>query len=275
MVKHQKIHNLILRICRVKSVLRSLYFDATHQSRIFEEPIKRGVDLGSKMTRKSTTTHQTDADRLVHGVLPKGSKVERNLQRLRFRMSTFVMCLERYIIDTAIGSNWGIMRRRLERLGPRKPGSEDDSRLNTPLTDREDDNVDYFEQVGHDHHSTSPIGDEADKDDDGDPTRREGYGQLHSIHSLIEYHHLIIDRILRATLLSPNAGHQVTFKVLMGLFGLILDLGKVVKEMKRGVVGWEDGADRVEEISADWQERDGVFVSFQTTIMSIHDQFMR
>ena len=138
-------------------------------------------------------------------------------------MSQFISTLEQYLVDTAIGWNWDAMRQKLERL-KRAPGSEQRAPGSEPF--------------------------------EGD----EGI-QLHSIDSLVVYHHMVLDRILRAALLAPSAGHQVTFKVLMALFGCILDLGKAVKEVERGLVGWQDGAERIEALVKEWDERETIFVS--------------
>jgi hypothetical protein len=75
------------------------------------------------------------------------------------------------------------------------------------------------------------------------------------------YHNIILNRILRACLLSDKPGHQVTFKILMALLSLILDLAKTVAEVERGTVTAENGAAHVSSIRNDWSDKKAVFVS--------------
>ena len=48
----------------------------------------------------------------------------------------------------------------------------------------------------------------------------------------------------------------------MGLLGLVLDLGKLVKEVDRGVIPWDVGAEKMMSIAAEWDEKEAIFVSF-------------
>ena len=238
LAKYQSIHNLLLRLCRVKTVIRSLYLDAVHPTPLFDEPVKQGIDFGSKRARKGWRQAG-----VMQTLLPSRSRVEYVLHRLRFRMSGFVAALEQYLLDVAIGSHWDAMRHKLDKLRRREPGADDASPA-TPM----------------DHEAYEAFGTPEDNESDSE-AEVEGPVQLHSIDSLVVYHHLVLDRMLRATLLAPSAGHKVTFKVLMGLFGCVLDLGKTVKEIERGVVGWEEGADSVEAMAREWEERETIFVS--------------
>ncbi|ORY34063.1 Spc98 family-domain-containing protein [Naematelia encephala] len=243
MVKYQNVHNFLLRLARVDTVLRTLYIDVTHQSDEFDEPLKIGVDLGSRPASRVSSRQR-------RCIFPPGEKVEAYLQTLRFRMTHFISALNRYVLDTAVGANWTLMRKRLERLKRRVPGKES-SRPSTPAAETEQDEYFQFD-----------VGEEAEDHEDEDQ-ENEGpinVSQLKSIHSLVGYHHVVLDRILASCLLGDHAGHQVTFKVLMGLFGLVLDLGKVIKEIQRGIRGWEDGAERVRDIGKDWMEREAVFL---------------
>ncbi len=243
MIKYQTIHNLLLRLSRVNTVIRTLYWDVTHQSESTPDPVKVGVDSGLK--RPPSGGRQQS--RVMKAVLMSASSVEHRLHRLRFRMSHFVAALSRYVLDTAIGSNWDVMRRRLERLKRRIPGL-DESRPPTPL--REEDNDFVFEPV---------------LEDDEEEAEPISIGQLQSIHSLVLYHHMTLDRILGSCLLSPHTGHQVTLKILTALFGLVLDLGKLVKEVERGFVGLKQGEARIKGIAADWEEKEAVFVCCDVT----------
>ena len=237
MTKYQKVHNFLLRISRVDTVIRTLYWDVLHQSEPNADFVKVGVDRGLKRQPSEPRTA-----RATKAILMSGSKIEHRLHRLRFRMSHFIAVLSRYVLDTAIGANWDVMRRRLERL-KRRSSSREESYASTSLLDQ-DDTFDFTE---------------VENDDD----RRESLheiNQLQSIHSLVIYHHLTLDRILRACLLSPHAGYQVTFKVLMALLGLVLDCGKLVKEVDRGVVSFQEGEDKIVGIASDWEEKEAVFV---------------
>lgn len=132
------------------------------------------------------------------------------------------------------------MRTRLERL---KQGdtAQRDSR---PIAPAHDDRSDLGSSRDH-----------GEEEDDPSDTR-----QLHSIHSLVLYHHLTLDRILRACMLSPEVQYEAIYKILMSLFGSVLDLGKLVKEVERGVVDWQKGEEEVKGIATEWQEQEGIFV---------------
>lgn len=235
---YQSIHNFLLRLSRIDTVVRSLFWGVAHQSQSTSERIKVGVDFG--LNRPSSGSGRQS--RPTKTVLMAGSKIEHELHRLRFRISHFVSALSRYVLDTAIGANWDVMRRRLERLKRRTPG-RDESRPSTPLGGPLD--ALDFEQTPE-----PASGDEF-----------SSIGQLQSIHSLVVYHHFTLDRILKACLLSPHAGYQVTFKILMVLFGLVLDLGKLVKEVERDLVDWEVGEERVKSIAVEWEDKEAIFVS--------------
>lgn len=241
MEKYQSIHNFLLRLSRVDTVTRSLYWDIVHQSESATEPIKVGVDSGLNRLPKG----HRQQPRRMKAVLMSGSTVEHRLHRLRFRMSHFVTALSRYVLDTAIGANWDTMRRRLERLKRRDP-ARGENRPPTPSAEMGED-FDF-----------QPMNEVEDDNEEDDHTN---IGQLQSVHSLVLYHHLTLDRIMRACLLSSHAGHQMTFKVLMALFGLVLDLGKLVKEVERGVMGFEEGEGRVKALAAEWEEKEAIFVS--------------
>lgn len=249
MEKYQSIQNLLLRVGRVKTVVRSLYIDTVHPTPLFDEPVKQGIDSGSRPDSRASSRQ----DRVVQTLFPPGEKASSVLHRLRFRMSGFVAAIERYLLDIAIGANWDVMYRKLDRL--RRNKLSDHSTSPEP-NDPVDDPLDVID-----------VDNESDEEDESG-----GIIQLQSVDSLVVYHHLIMDRILRASLLAPSAGHQVPYKVLMGLFGCVLDLGKVVKEMERGYVGWLEGAGRVQAMAKEWDEREGIFVSFLLFRRAISDR---
>ncbi|WVQ72409.1 hypothetical protein IAR50_001961 [Cryptococcus sp. DSM 104548] len=243
MAKYQSVHNLLLRLSRVDLVLRTMYWDVVHQSETFDEPLKMGVDSG--LNRPPRTARFARRERVVQSLFPKGSQTERHLQSLRFRMSHFVNTFGRYVMDSAISIKWNAMRKRLGKLQQQVPG-RDESRPGSPVDDDEELEV--------------CSGDEEEDDEDDSGNSPSSLRQLQSIHSLVIYHNMSLDRILRACLLGPQAGQQVTYKILTTLFGLILDLGKTLKEVEKGFMGWEDGAEKVEEIMGDWKEKEAVFM---------------
>jgi hypothetical protein len=246
MEKYQSIHNLLLRLGRVETVLRSMFIDTHHSHDIFDEPLKSGVDAKYRP--------RPAQDRQRSGIFPVGSREERRLWHLRYRMSHFITTFSRYILDIAIGGNWEVLRKRLKKLQKRNPGSGS-SRPATPSSaaEQEDDDQDYF------------AFEELDLDDEEaeDGVETQQLHQLHSIHSLVLYHHLIMDRILRSCLLHPSQGHQVAFKILMTLFGICLNFAKTVKEVEKGLTGWMDGGERIEEYWREWVEKETVFVGPQ------------
>ena len=169
-------------------------------------------------------------------------------------MSHFITTFTRYIMDIAIGANWDVLKKRLKKLQKmNRHAPASGSRPTTPATDGEETD-DYFTLPDPDLHDA-----EHDDEEDHESTHHDVH-QLHSTKSLVLYHQLIMDRILRSCLLSPSAGHQVVFKVLMTLFGLVLDFGKTVKEVEKGLLGWEDGAERVAGYWKEWVEKETIFV---------------
>ncbi|KAK4689060.1 hypothetical protein P7C73_g1043, partial [Tremellales sp. Uapishka_1] len=219
MEKYQSINNLLLRLSRTHKVVQTMYWDILHPTFVSRQSLPRGDGIATPEP----------------SVFRKGSQLEKMLLKIRFRMAFFVTVLSRYVVDRAIGSNWDMMRKRLEKLKARPPG-RDESRPSTPGIfeyDMLDNNEDDDEETSSVH-------------------------QLQSVHSLVVYHHVILDRILRACLLSSHQGHEVTFKILMGLLGLVLDLGKLVKEIQRGLV--IDGEERVRALAGDWDEKDKIFM---------------
>ena len=253
MAKYQSIHNLLLRICRVRTVLRLLYMDAVHRTPSFDEPVK---GPGAEPKR---STASINCARVIHELFPASSVSAATLQRVRFGMSAFMSALEEYILDRAIGANWDVMRRKLERLGRKQAKARAQGQAEVgiaPITPEGEDEIVFHSDVWEEG-----VVDEEDQADDDDEDGAPGMVQLHSVDSLVTYHHLIVDRILRDALLSPSEGHKVTLDVLMRLFGCILDLGKIVKLVARGSVGWEDGAERVLSIASRWDELEEIFVS--------------
>lgn len=238
MEKYQTIHNLILRLSRVDLVLRTMYWDVIHQFELFNEPHKIGVDLRPS----SGLPCYRLQERSTHSLFPKGSIAQRRLQILRFRMTHFVNVFGRYVLDIAIGSNWDAMKRRLERLRKDCTGKAH----NRQGTSEEESDEAWVESTLH--------------DEEIDEIAPGGIRRLQSIHSIVLYHNMVLDKICRACLLGPQSGQQVTFKILMVLFGLVLDLGKTVKEVERGVRGWEDGVEKVDEIEKEWHEKEATFL---------------
>lgn len=251
MDKYQLINNFLFRLARVDAVVQTLFVDVIHcgPDAMDSVPVKIGVD--AKFNRMPSRIGLPTERRRT--VFPAGSEGERSLLYLRFTMSWFVSNLSRYVLDTAIGHNWGVMRRRLDKLRRRSRTSA--STESRPVTPGVDDGDDEFEDLDQEL-------DEAEGGDEDSATQLGALSQLQSVHSLVLYHQIILNRILRACLLSPQPGHQMTFKVLMVLLGLVLALGKVVKEVDCGMTTPETGADQVIAIKQDWTDKQAVFVSF-------------
>jgi hypothetical protein len=239
MGKYQSIHNFLLRLARIDVVIRGLARDVLHPSDPYLEPLKTGVDELGRPQDRAISARQ--------GMLSAVPILERLVQRTRFKMTHFVSALSQYVLDTAIGTHWDVMRRRLEKLRRRMPGREE-SRPSTPTQEG-----DWWDGKSADLDHESEGEDEGEND--------VSATRLQSIHSLVLYHHVTLDRITRACLLSPHAGYQVTYKLLMSLFGLVLDLGKAVKEVERRMLALDEAERRVRSIADEWEEKEAVFVS--------------
>jgi hypothetical protein len=212
-----------------------------------DAPKKSGVDIPrTKAQVRATYRHRPER----RTILSSEPELEKTVLRLRFGVSHFVSALMRYIVDSAIGVNFDRMRRRLERL--KRKDRAGDTRPDTP-----DD--DGYSDLAH------QSDDDAEETEEGEEADSESIYQLKSVHSLVAYHHLTLDRIMRASLLSPAAGYDVAFKLLMRLFGLVLDLGKVVKEVERRMVEPAQARARVMVIKKEWEEKERVFVSLDVS----------
>ncbi|CAK9781582.1 unnamed protein product [Cutaneotrichosporon oleaginosum] len=248
MEKYQRVHNLLLRLSRADAVLRLLYFSVLRPSAAqVGGPLNTGVD--SKYNR--TKTQIGSSSRAQLGPFHVGSEAEQMALFLRYEMSWFISTLSRYVLDTAVGQNWDVMRRRLDKLRRRAAmATGTDSRPMTPAAEYDDDYEDLDFEL-----------DEAVGDAEDEGTAQLGaLSQLQSAHSLVLYHNIILNRILRACLLSDKPGHQVTFKILMSLLSLILDLAKTVAEVERKTMTVEDAALHVSTIRQDWMDKKAVFL---------------
>lgn len=252
MSKYQSIHNFLLRLSRVEVVLRSLAMDVLHPSDPFGEPIKLGVDSGLNRP----PSRSGPVDHRGRGMLSADPTLERLVQRLRFRMSGFVSSLSHYVVDTAIGTHWEVMRQRLDKLKRRTAGKQESRPSSPEGSQRGERDADWWTAEAADDRQ-----DEGDSDEADDGAEEHNLHQLQSIHSLVLYHHVTLDRICRACLLAPHAGYEVTYKLLMTLFSLILDLGKAVKEVERRLVAFEEAGERIREVAREWNEKEAVFVS--------------
>ena len=248
MTKYQLLNNFLLRLARIDMVLRSMYINTAHPRSLKQFAPKVGVDLSAKPP-KSVNGEPV----MLASVFPDHPRVGHLLHCLRYRMTVFVTVLTRYIIDTAIGAKWDAMRNRIRRL-KRPSGVLSSSRSATP-------SADVFDSGGL--HSDRISVEDAIDDDSGAETESPGLIQLQSIESLVTYHQLTMDRILRASLLSPTSnGQRMTFKVLMGLFKLILDLGKTVKEAELQSLNEERAIEAVSAVGVQWDKQEAVFVSY-------------
>ncbi|GMK55327.1 hypothetical protein CspeluHIS016_0203830 [Cutaneotrichosporon spelunceum] len=248
MDKYQRVHNFLLRLSRVDAVLRLLYFSVLRPTPPPDGlPVKTGVDA----TYNRMSSQVGLPPRTKHGPLAACSEAEKTALFLRYEMSWFVTSLSRYVLDTAIGQNWDVMRRRLDKLRHRGAVvTGTDSRPMTPGAEYEVDYEDLDFEL-----------DEAGGDAEDEGAAQLGsLSQLQSAHSLVLYHNIILNRILRACLLSDKPGHQVTFKILMALLSLILDLAKTVAEVERGAITVDHAATRVSTIGQDWSDKKSVFL---------------
>ncbi|BEJ16034.1 hypothetical protein CspHIS471_0506390 [Cutaneotrichosporon sp. HIS471] len=248
MDKYQRIHNFLLRLSRVDAVLRLLYFSVLRPSLPPDaSPLKTGVDA----TYIRMSSQVGLPPRAQHGPFSASSEAEKTALFLRYEMSWFVSSLSRYVLDTAVGHNWDVMRQRLDKLRRRGPVvTGTDSRPMTPGAEYDDDYEDLDFEL-----------DEAGGDAEDEGIAQLGaLSQLQSAHSLVLYHNIILNRVLRACLLSDKPGHQVTLKILMALLSLILDLAKTVAEVERGAMTVDNAAIRVSTIRQDWSDKKAVFL---------------
>ncbi|WVF71535.1 hypothetical protein IAT40_006343 [Kwoniella sp. CBS 6097] len=267
--KYQSINNLLLRLARCEVVLRSMYWPILHHTDLptGDAVYKTGVD--SKLNRasvKAKASLQRSRERQLLALFPEYSVSEKRVRVLRMKMAHLVSALGRYMVDTAIGIKWVTMRKRLERLKRRASVQEEvQSRPSSPSTESKADFIDTHSQddlddVHIDIEDRSDSEAEEEGQGSGGSNNLANVHQLQSIHSLVLYHNLTLDKILRACLLGPSAGQQVTSKIMMRLLGLVLDLGKVLVEVERGGKGWEEGAEVVQDLEREWDEKERVFL---------------
>ncbi|WVW83821.1 hypothetical protein I302_105842 [Kwoniella bestiolae CBS 10118] len=254
LAKYQTIHNLILRLSRCQIVFRTMYWSVLHQSEHSDdfEPTKTGVDSGLNRP-SSRTTLRKSRERVVNTLFPPRSNIERKVQVLRFRMAHLVNALGEYI-DNVINHKWNGMKRRLERLQQKsRSDNRETSRPSSPTPSeiQEDEGNEYLY-----------TGEYEDDEDEEEGDMLEIIDGLKSPHSLILYHQITLTKILNSCLLNHerSQGQQVTFKILMSLLKMILELGKVLVEVERGLVGWMEGSERVGRIEEEWEERERVFL---------------
>ena len=247
MAKYQLLNSYLLRLGRVDTVLRSMYVNTAHPRSAVVIPPKIGVDSRTKLATTVAGTTRT-----AHSTFPGQPQAEHLLHCLRHRMTIFVSTLTRYTIDTAINAKWNVMRKRLAKLRQKAP----DKPQSQPMTPSEDLFGSYD---SHDDRSSVV---QTETEDDEDEFRTAAYIQLQSIHSLVAYHQMTMDRILRSALLSQTSnGQKSTFKILMTLAGLVLDLGKTVKQVEMEVVDEQKAAEAVMQIGASWDKHETAFVS--------------
>ncbi|WWC89400.1 uncharacterized protein L201_004324 [Kwoniella dendrophila CBS 6074] len=257
LAKYQSIHNLILRLSRCQIVLRTMYWSVLHQLETTDELYKTGVDQRGKRP-SSRNTLRRSRERELNSLFPAKSSIEKRVQMLRFRMSHVVSAFGEYT-DSVISHKWGIMRRRLKRMKSRNPVIDDrNSRPSSPslteIEDRHEENEDEYTIPDSDYDNN-----DASDEDEVDNDIYE-INQLQSPHSILLYHQITLDKILRSCLLGQSQGQQVTYKIFMTLLGLILNTGKILVEVEKGLKGWQDGKEQIEEIDKEWNEKEAVFL---------------
>ncbi|WVQ99347.1 hypothetical protein IAU59_006480 [Kwoniella sp. CBS 9459] len=263
--KYQSINNLLLRLARCEVVLKSMYWPILHHTDVAANEALRKTGVDSRLSRassKAKASLQRSREKQFAALFPEQSAAEKRTRVLRMRMAHFVAAFGRYVVDTAIGIKWATMRRRLEKLKKKAPVREEQSRPSSPSMnseadygDDDDDHVTHYDEIG-----AQSDNDDDDDDEEGDRSNPVNLNQLQSIHSLVAYHNITLDKILRASLLGSSAGQQVTSKIMARLLGLVLDLGKVLVEVERGARGWQDGAEMVKDIEREWNEKERVFL---------------
>ena len=253
--KYQQIHNFLLRLARVETVLRSSYMDTAHQASHFTVPIKFGIDLPRQ------SEEEAPGSKVLFRYDPKTRQI---VHLLRFKMTTFISTLSRYMLDVAINKNWSVMRRRLGRLRRRQVESETSSESSS------DDDAEAA-------YSESSVESGAHDSDVEPETESPGSMiELRSINSLVTYHHLIMDRILRAMLLlSASPSQQSTLVILMKIFTIILDFGKLLKEVEHGIKEEDDAVAPVLVAKQQWEEKESAFVSLWQLSQSDHADLSR
>lgn len=268
MDKYQVVHNLLLRFSRVEGVLRGLYFDILRPEAAGSGVGLRGpggmkVGVDSHIYKPASTIGVPTVAPDMLGVFPPKSETARTLLYLRFIMSWFVTAMSRYVLDTA-RHNFDVMQHRLGSLRRRpqvtRPqstvGSREPSQPATPAGVFFDEEAYELLDVLEDE---TEDGDADDVDPDDGQAQLAAISQLQSANSLVIYHHIILNRILRASLLS--AGSVAAFETLMLLLSLVLDLGKAVKDMQRGIITPEAGEQLVKDVRVEWEGTYADFVS--------------
>ncbi|WWC61798.1 uncharacterized protein I303_104383 [Kwoniella dejecticola CBS 10117] len=252
LAKYQSIHNILLKISRCQIVIRTMYFSVLHQSESHDVPTKTGVDSG--LARPSSrTTLRRSRDRQVDTLFPPNSSIEKLVQVLRLRMAHFVDAFGGYV-DSVIHRKWMSMRKRLAKMR-----TNDQSGGNSRPTSPTSTQGEYFDPQEYlDQEEQQNDGDEGEHEED---EVFDGIQELKSPRSILAYHQITLNRILTSCLLDEaSQGQQVTLKLLMTLFGLILDLGKVLVEIERGLKGWQVGEELIREIEGEWNEKERVFL---------------
>jgi hypothetical protein len=180
-------------------------------------------------------------------------------------MASLMASFSRVVLD-AIGWNCTTMRRRLESLhsGAGAAQSSESASCSVPpspassyLGSEDEDNW------GHDTGANDP--DASDADNSDSQTQLAAVSKLQSAHSLVLYHHIILNRIRRACLLGRTPGAASAFATLMDLLRLILDLGLAVQRVRRGGDdAGEEGARAIDDLRVAWGDTYADFVSYPT-----------
>nr|XP_019010892.1 uncharacterized protein I206_04195 [Kwoniella pini CBS 10737]OCF49673.1 hypothetical protein I206_04195 [Kwoniella pini CBS 10737] len=245
LAKYQSIHNLLLKISRCQIVIRTMYFSILHQSESQDEPFKTGVDSGlNRPSSKVNNTLRRSRNRQTNTLFPAKSDIEKKVQILRFRMAHLVDAFGDYV-DVSIRRKWERMRRRLVKLGKNDIDHEDSRPISPTSTNGE--------YMNHEEYT--------DEEDEKDPLSDTHIHELQSPHSILVYHQITLNRILKSCLLDERSqGQQVTMKLLMTLFGLVLDFGKILVEIERGLKGWMEGQEIIEVIEREWNGKERIFL---------------
>lgn len=182
-------------------------------------------------------------------------KFEQRARGLRARMAHFVGVTVRYAVDIAVGANHDRMRRRIGRLRTIREVNKVHDGARDDASGMEKEPLDLHLDLDLDE------GGSLDESDDEMDSNQPIF-ELSSVHSLVAYHHLVLNRIMRACLLSGGSGYETTSKILVKLLRLVLDAAKTTRCVARRWETRDGGEERLSEIAGQWREKEKIFVSF-------------
>lgn len=175
---------------------------------------------------------------------------------IRIQTSHFINAFAGYTFDTAIGRNWKIFLRRLERLKTQSQSSRSFAETATRQNEEERNEEDHDDET-------------------------EAGAELKDIFALVSYHSTILDRILAAcflrsnrecsrisrndiekrqeerelTLLVDALAEQPLYKLLMRCFTDVLSFGKLVRDLQTEELEEDEVVSQLRELQATFEVR--------------------